>query len=259
MAEFKGFSLPYENWSKLPNDLIDSFSLVSTLSELKVILYILRHTWGYQEFETSKRITTDEFANGRKKADGTRLDNGVCMSEPSIRDGLSRAVEHGFIIVDVNSDDLARVEKSYRLNMSSIQGERNLPPGENFLPPGERNLPPYIERNSGKKPKKDLPSDVSEQKALIDAWVKASEMIDMGQTFATASRLRTAKELLKWDVPPTPDEINKFVSSEVKAGRKVPEFVFIADKLSTWRSTSNKPRLSGADMLKKIGATEEVT
>jgi len=34
------------------------------------VLYILRHTWGFQD--TSKRITSDEFEHGRKRIDGTR-------------------------------------------------------------------------------------------------------------------------------------------------------------------------------------------
>ena len=110
---FLGFDIPRENWSKLPHQLIDALSLKETVSELKVILYILRHTWGYQD--DRKRITMDEFANGRKSREGDKIDNGTGLSAPSIRDGLKRAEAHGFIAVEVDDRDKASVKKYYSL------------------------------------------------------------------------------------------------------------------------------------------------
>jgi hypothetical protein len=81
----------------LPNGLIDALPLIESLGELKVILYVLRHTWGYQEYQLPKRITLDEFEHGRKMNDGTRLDSGVGMAKNSIKDGISRAIDHGFL------------------------------------------------------------------------------------------------------------------------------------------------------------------
>jgi len=42
---FPGFTEPTENWSKLPHSLIGALPDIRTVAELKVILYILRHTW----------------------------------------------------------------------------------------------------------------------------------------------------------------------------------------------------------------------
>ncbi|MCK4958026.1 MAG: PadR family transcriptional regulator [Planctomycetes bacterium] len=120
---FEGFGTPKENWSKLPHTLIAELPTIKSASELKVILYILRHTWGYHEIE--KRISLDEFAHGRKKRGGERLDNGTGMSIPSIRDGIKRAVEHGFITVETDDSDKARVKKYYSLNQTvrSLQSD----------------------------------------------------------------------------------------------------------------------------------------
>jgi len=126
MTIFQGFNEPVENWSKLPHEIIKLLPEFSSLAELKVVLYILRHTWGYREYEAAKTITGDEFANGRKMKDGTRLDNGVGMGEPAIRDGLKRAIEHGFITVQTDKTDKARIQKSYRLNMVNA-GVENQP------------------------------------------------------------------------------------------------------------------------------------
>ena len=75
MSKFDGFDIPKENWSKLPNALIAALPLFTSASELKVVLYVLRHTWGYQEFDNPKSITLDELAHGRKRKNGTRLDD----------------------------------------------------------------------------------------------------------------------------------------------------------------------------------------
>lgn len=96
--EFAGFEHPEENWSKLPHVLIEMLDRFSSLAELKVVLYILRHTWGFQEFKELKRITLDEFQHGRKRKDRSRLDKGTGMSKDAIREGLSRAVKDGFIV-----------------------------------------------------------------------------------------------------------------------------------------------------------------
>ena len=101
--KFPGFPSPEENWSKLPHQLIEALPDFSSLAELKVVLYILRHTWGYQEFGEFKRITLDEFQHGRRRKDRSRLDSGIGMSENAIMDGLDRAIKHGFIIQSKDS------------------------------------------------------------------------------------------------------------------------------------------------------------
>ena len=114
---FKGFDRPTENYSKLPHSFIDSLPEMDTVAELKVVLYLLRHTWGFSEFGKPKKLTTDEFANGRKRRDQSRMDAGTGLSENSVRAGLAKAVEHGFILVEIDETDKARIEKWYCLNM----------------------------------------------------------------------------------------------------------------------------------------------
>jgi hypothetical protein len=155
-ARFSGFDNPQQNWSKLPHAMIDALPQITCLSEMKVILYILRHTWGYQEFDTYKRITLDEFENGRKRKDGERLDNGIGMSGPSIISGLKRAVEHGFIEVEVDDSDPARVKKFYMIRQAPKQGLKSLTPGvKEFNPRGKEPLhrteKDTVERNHEKE------------------------------------------------------------------------------------------------------------
>lgn len=119
---FLGFDPPTENYSRLPHELIFSLPLIQTLGEMKVILYLLRHTWGYKEWNgESKRLSIDEFCNGRKRRGGGRMDNGTGMSENAVRDGIERAIEHGFIeITEKDDSDGARVKTYYRLKSSEM-------------------------------------------------------------------------------------------------------------------------------------------
>ena len=120
-GKFMGFPIPEENYSKLPHVFIEQLPTIDSMAELKVVIYLLRHTWGFSEFGKPKRITTDEFMNGRKKSDGSRMDAGTGLAKGSVITGLESAVEHGFILVEVDDSDKARIEKSYSLNMSDVQ------------------------------------------------------------------------------------------------------------------------------------------
>ncbi len=121
--QFEGFDVPRQNWFKMPNNWTNITSDISTLAELKVIEYVLKHTWGYQEYGLKKLITTDEFMNGRRRKDGTRMDKGTGLSKPSVVSGLKKAVMHGFLEEDVNASDKARVKKYYCLRMLPVVEE----------------------------------------------------------------------------------------------------------------------------------------
>ena len=157
MSTFLGFQPPQENWSRLPHQLIDFLPEISSVAELKVVLYILRHTWGYGD--TEKRISVDEFCNGRLRADGSRIDGGCGISPNSVRSGLDAAVAHGLITVAVDDSDLARIKKYYALAVA-VDGVQDLRSGVQKLNPRSSKVEPRteketIERNLEKKEEDD--------------------------------------------------------------------------------------------------------
>lgn len=121
---FEGFTLPHENWSKLPHDFINKLPLIDTVAELKVILYALRHTWGFSEYGKPKKMTNDEIMNGRKRRDGSRMDNGTGLTENSVRAGADKAVDHGFLDMFIDDHDAGRVKKWYSLRMLEVAEEQ---------------------------------------------------------------------------------------------------------------------------------------
>src|SRR6266480_3668441 len=115
--QFDGFSKPEANFFRLPNEWTDITAHITSLAEMKLVEYVLKHTWGYSEFDMVKKITTDEFMNGRKKKSGDRVDKGTGLSKPSVIAGLKSAVKHGLLEEEIDDSDKARIKKCYKLKM----------------------------------------------------------------------------------------------------------------------------------------------
>src|SRR6266581_223049 len=122
---FEGFSKPEANFFRLPNEWTDITAQVTSLAEMKLVEYVLRHTWGYSEYDIVKKITTDEFMHGRKGKDGNRIDHGTGLSNKSVIEGLHKAVEHGLLEVETDDRDKARIKKFYKLKMKTPLQEDN--------------------------------------------------------------------------------------------------------------------------------------
>jgi hypothetical protein len=146
--KFNGFIPPVSNYFSMPNEWVNICAGIKSLAELKVVQYVLRHTWGFQEYDgRPKPITTDEFMHGRKRRDGTRIDHGTGLSDRGVKDGISLAIEHGYLICEVDDSDKARIKKSYALKMLSESSDR-------------KNLPTELDRKNSPIPdRKNLPTD----------------------------------------------------------------------------------------------------
>lgn len=118
---FSGFPTCLDDgFTPFPNPWFEILMHIDNIAEFKVVFYVARHTWGYQkngEREKIKKITHDEFANGRKRQDGSRIDNGTELGLTAVKDGLRKAVEHGYLIFTSDYSDLGRVKKCYGLRL----------------------------------------------------------------------------------------------------------------------------------------------
>lgn len=172
MADFRGFVWPKENWFRLPNEWTDITAEVKSLAELKVLVYILRHTWGYMEqLDEPKRISMDEFANGRKRKDGSRMDKGTGLSLPSIRDGIKRAIEHGFItIAKEDKSDGGRIKRWYKLCMRKVSSSRGK---ESFY--GDKDSLPRSEKDNRRKTL--LPLDKSKGRGTVSGPTPTTHLL----------------------------------------------------------------------------------
>lgn len=108
-----------EQWIALPRELLSRLSAFRSLAELKVVLYVLWHTFGYREYATMKAITLDEFEHGRKRKDGSRMDEGTGLSRAAIKLGLKQAKEDAFLYEVVDEHDQARIVRWYAVQLPS--------------------------------------------------------------------------------------------------------------------------------------------
>lgn len=158
---FNGFAPPTKNYFHMPNEWVNISAKINNLAELKVIEYVLRHTWGYHEYDgRPKPITTDEFMHGRKRADGARMDDGTGLSNKSVVEGLKRAIDHGYLICVVDDTDKARISKSYALKMNHPDSNRYVEsthqPDMKNLHSGVKNLHSDYVRSSQRSEKDTL-------------------------------------------------------------------------------------------------------
>lgn len=170
---FQGFDQPRSNYFKMPMEWTDLTAEITSLAELKLVEYVLKHTWGYQEFGMSKKITTNEFMRGRVKRDGTRLDKGTGLSNRSVIDGLRLAVAHGLLIEEVNASDRARIKKYYGLRMRESAALKDpiesSAPAMKILHPAMKILHSGRETSSQRSEKETLDKNLEQQQqALVD-------------------------------------------------------------------------------------------
>src|SRR5450755_3988414 len=99
---WEGFTQPDTDFTRVPNNLFEALSLIESMSELKVILYVMRHTWGFQEYDTYKKITLDEFVCGRMLRTRERMDSGTGLSTTAVKEGTAKAIAHGFLEVEID-------------------------------------------------------------------------------------------------------------------------------------------------------------
>lgn len=213
--EFEGFPPPTKNFFSLPNEMINIVAHIKNLAELKVIIYVIRHTWGYHEYGIYKTISVDEFMHGRKREDGSRMDQGTGLSNRSVIDGLRAAVQHGYLICDVDASDLARVKKSYALRMIN-RGELSSPHEDTSY--SEETTHSYEDTSLGYEESSQLGEDTSyRSEKYTNRKTLKKDTIEKQVFDASASTSAPVTDLHKWrtdsekrramfaDIPPSQD------------------------------------------------------
>lgn len=77
----KGY-LAEPNTTQIPNQFFDFFAPGMDEDMLKVMIYALRHTFGYGK-KNGDYISETQFINGTVKKDGTRIDWGCGIGKPT--------------------------------------------------------------------------------------------------------------------------------------------------------------------------------
>jgi hypothetical protein len=242
---FAGFEPIDGNFTQVPNQV---FELMPTLSgsELKCLMYVVRHTLGFQD--KVKTITIDEFEHGRKKKNGQRMDNGVGMGRETIINALKTLAERAIITREIDIRDKARQKITYGLHQS-----------DNPTSEDQSEKPTAVVGKTDRKSRKSRPRSVKETiadtpledalskriAAIIDAWRKLSKSLK-GNPFKNTTFRSYAEAMDAEGI--TAADITRFMVEQTKPGAywygKAIPFGTVADQIGAWIATHPSPRVN---------------
>jgi len=120
--KFKGFTKP--TYTQTPNEVFDILLDILNGSELKVLLYIIRRTFGFKK--DNDNISLNQIVNGIKKKDGSIQDYGTALSMQSVKNAIKGLTEKN-VIIKIRRKDESGQDKSpnYSLNIIEIPFKKN--------------------------------------------------------------------------------------------------------------------------------------
>lgn len=94
VKKFRGFHGP--NYTQVPDELFDELMADLSGAELKVLLYVMRRTFGFKK--GSDRISKSQLENGIQRRNGDALDRGTGLSRRAIRLAVDSLVEKNILL-----------------------------------------------------------------------------------------------------------------------------------------------------------------
>lgn len=131
---FRGFEGP--SYTPVPDIVFDELAPELTEAELRVLLYIVRRTFGFKR--QADAISLSQLVSGITTRDGRVLDRGTGMSRPGVTKGIKGLAEKKIIIVEKGTDERGENQVNvYRLRFRDEVGNEVTPPTKpRYLPVG---------------------------------------------------------------------------------------------------------------------------
>jgi len=128
-GSFQGFRSP--NYTMVPDELFDEVMADLSGAELKVLLYIIRRTYGFKK--QSDDISLNQICHGITTRGGHVLDHGTGLSRSTVKVALHTLLARNIIIAAHRASSQHGYEATtYQLNIAVPEGK----PGQN--PPGPK-------------------------------------------------------------------------------------------------------------------------
>ena len=141
-ATFQGFSAP--NYTQVPDELFDDLMTDLSGAELKVLLYIIRRTFGFKKTEDT--ISLSQMLNGITTKAGETLDKGTGLSKKTLLVALNTLEAKHIILTERRrSAERGNEPTAYKLNIVGNASSNNPDPtpGVKSTPPLGVKIPPY--------------------------------------------------------------------------------------------------------------------
>src|SRR4051794_29911618 len=114
---FEGFESP--RGTNTPDIVFDVLAPNLKEAELRVLLYIIRRTYGFKK--DSDNISISQMVNGITKSDGEVLDYGTGMGKAAVVRGASGLVEKGVVVAQRNQSS----ERGYEATTYTLRFKAN--------------------------------------------------------------------------------------------------------------------------------------
>ena len=112
--DFKGFISP--RYTQVPDELFDELMAHLSGAELKVLMYIIRRTFGFKK--DSDNISLNQICNGIKTREGEVLDKGTGLSLSTVQIALRELIAKNCVITVRNrSKEKGDEPTTYSLNI----------------------------------------------------------------------------------------------------------------------------------------------
>jgi hypothetical protein len=119
--EFPGFYAP--TYTQVPDALFDELMPELSGAELKVVLYIIRRTFGFKKMADD--ISLAQICRGITTKDGRQLDGGTGLAESTAVAAVKSLVKHKVIVATRHrSPDKGDEPTTYSLNLLPVLENR---------------------------------------------------------------------------------------------------------------------------------------
>ena len=169
---YGGFSRP--NYTQVPDDVFDVLLPELSESELKVLLYIIRRTFGFKK--DADTISLKQMVEGIRTKDGRQLDRGAGVSKTSATRGVAGLVDKGIIVAARNrSQERGDEPTTYQLRFTEIPVSRfETPPPLNLEHPRGPDLDP---QETGRQETAGQHLEASKSPNSVDKYDEGREVL----------------------------------------------------------------------------------
>jgi hypothetical protein len=154
------------NSTQIPDHFLDFVMQDLTESELKVALYVLRRTFGFQK--DGDRISLSQLVDGITRRDGRQLDRGTGLARSSVVRGIKGLEGRGLLQVHRSPGTKQNAPETtyYSLTIEDVEDSPKLQPPQSQIESGDsaRLSPGAVPNSNGQNPdQKQEPKDLDDQ------------------------------------------------------------------------------------------------
>jgi len=215
-GSFQGYSRP--QYTPVPDELFDEQLPDLSGSELKVLLYVIRRTFGFKK--SSDNISLNQMLHGITTKEGEVLDRGTGLSKKTLLETIKSLVEKNLIITERRrSEEKGDEPTTYRLNMvdnkekkggDTHRGVKSTPEGGVKSTPGGRskNSPTQeTVRQQTDLQHRDISRSTALKKTDAPARPPAASLIPITTLLAEKQTLLVQRKNNRFSKSPPPPEL----------------------------------------------------